>query len=650
MTSTLPPDPYKLLGVTKDAKLPEIRSAHRKLVLKCHPDKVQDAALKAVKQDEFQKVQQAYELLSDDHKRTQYDEQVKLFALRKEMGRGNPTPRSNPFEYEVKTAEPRASSYARPSPKVYSYPNTPKSNEEVYRESSRHMPRKSASDESSSERRRAAAREEEMRKREAWEAATRKAEEDRVRQKERDREAKRASEKKKSKEKERKRGADDKPRSRQQSYVEDDSTSDEAYRASRAASAKQRQRIEEEIRKREAEAAVAAQARRAQEQQRANSKPKEAPMTDKWNGHKDFAGAYMQAARRKVVEAESPKHPGMRRAETFSANSSPTTYNVRYAAPQQHYSDEEMPKRSSASRKEATRRASDTPAKSSSSRRRSPAAAQTSDPVIVEPPSPTSAPRKPSLQSYSSAPPNFAREVPVPLRPKVPDYSRPEPSAAPPPRAQAFPTSDRSRERSSGVGKMRHEYTSGSESDSTHYHAQQRPHSPPPRRPAEPTREPTRYIVENGRANPVPTRAHRSDLRHIDTSYVHDQSEPPRNTPSATRPPISRNPASSERPRASSRVYSSPNYASVPEAPEPVILTTAHRPKLNREGSNAYRATSRGASGAAYENVSFAKSYAPENVIYSPATAAVYDGTRRGSEVRERGYQPTYHSRPAVYT
>ncbi|KUJ21480.1 heat shock protein DnaJ, partial [Mollisia scopiformis] len=73
MNSTLPPDPYKLLGVAKDAKLPEIRSAHRKLVLKCHPDKVQDAALKAVKQDEFQKVQQAYEILSDDSKRQQYD-------------------------------------------------------------------------------------------------------------------------------------------------------------------------------------------------------------------------------------------------------------------------------------------------------------------------------------------------------------------------------------------------------------------------------------------------------------------------------------------------------------------------------------------------------------------------------------------------
>src|SRR3978361_2192037 len=107
MALNLPPDPYLALGVSKDAKLAQIRSAHRKLVLKCHPDKVQDAALKAEKQDEFQKVQQAYELLSDDSRRLQYDEQVKLYELRKEMGRNGPTARSNPFEYEIRTAEPR---------------------------------------------------------------------------------------------------------------------------------------------------------------------------------------------------------------------------------------------------------------------------------------------------------------------------------------------------------------------------------------------------------------------------------------------------------------------------------------------------------------------------------------------------------------
>jgi len=93
MAEPLPPDPYKALGVPKDAGTLEIRSAHRKLVLKCHPDKIQDAALKAVKQDELQAVQQAYEILADDRRRKEYDERIKLADSRKETTgqRGLPT-------------------------------------------------------------------------------------------------------------------------------------------------------------------------------------------------------------------------------------------------------------------------------------------------------------------------------------------------------------------------------------------------------------------------------------------------------------------------------------------------------------------------------------------------------------------------------
>ncbi|KAG7144792.1 DnaJ subfamily C member 16 like protein [Verticillium longisporum] len=80
MTS-LQPCPYKVLGVSKDAQLSEIRTAYRKLVLKCHPDKVQDPALKAAKQDEFQRVQQAYELLGSEEERSKYDDQIKLMEL-----------------------------------------------------------------------------------------------------------------------------------------------------------------------------------------------------------------------------------------------------------------------------------------------------------------------------------------------------------------------------------------------------------------------------------------------------------------------------------------------------------------------------------------------------------------------------------------
>lgn len=85
MDDPLPPNPYKTLNVPKDATLATIRSAHRKLVLLCHPDKVQDEAVKKIKGEQFHQVQQAYEILSDEHRRQRYDEKVKLAELRAEV-------------------------------------------------------------------------------------------------------------------------------------------------------------------------------------------------------------------------------------------------------------------------------------------------------------------------------------------------------------------------------------------------------------------------------------------------------------------------------------------------------------------------------------------------------------------------------------
>ncbi|KAL8948231.1 MAG: hypothetical protein Q9222_005567 [Ikaeria aurantiellina] len=93
MDSPIPSDPYKTLDVSQDASLATIRSAHRKLVLKTHPDKVQgDEVLKKKRADEFHLIQQAYEILSDDSRRKAYDDKVKLAALRAEMmaERGGP--------------------------------------------------------------------------------------------------------------------------------------------------------------------------------------------------------------------------------------------------------------------------------------------------------------------------------------------------------------------------------------------------------------------------------------------------------------------------------------------------------------------------------------------------------------------------------
>jgi len=67
-------DFYDILGVGRSASADEIRRAHRKLALQYHPDrnKAKDAPAK------FAEIQQAYEVLSDDDKRKQYDEFVRL--------------------------------------------------------------------------------------------------------------------------------------------------------------------------------------------------------------------------------------------------------------------------------------------------------------------------------------------------------------------------------------------------------------------------------------------------------------------------------------------------------------------------------------------------------------------------------------------
>ncbi|PYI17817.1 DnaJ-domain-containing protein [Aspergillus japonicus CBS 114.51] len=96
MTSISDIDPYVVLGVQKDATLADIKSAHRKLVLKWHPDKVKDESQRSQAQDEFQKVQQAYELLSDETRRAKYDNKVRLAELRREMMARGGNPNGSP--------------------------------------------------------------------------------------------------------------------------------------------------------------------------------------------------------------------------------------------------------------------------------------------------------------------------------------------------------------------------------------------------------------------------------------------------------------------------------------------------------------------------------------------------------------------------
>jgi molecular chaperone DnaJ len=64
-------DYYSILGVTKTATPEEIKAAYRKLALKYHPDRNPD---NKEAEEKFKEAAEAYEVLSDEKKRRQYDQ------------------------------------------------------------------------------------------------------------------------------------------------------------------------------------------------------------------------------------------------------------------------------------------------------------------------------------------------------------------------------------------------------------------------------------------------------------------------------------------------------------------------------------------------------------------------------------------------
>tara|TARA_A100001037_G_scaffold160116_1_gene144300 strand:+ start:28389 stop:29444 length:1056 start_codon:yes stop_codon:yes gene_type:complete len=64
-------DYYDLLGVAKSATQEELKKAYRKLAIKWHPDKNKD---NPDAEEKFKKISEAYEILSDEDKRSKYDQ------------------------------------------------------------------------------------------------------------------------------------------------------------------------------------------------------------------------------------------------------------------------------------------------------------------------------------------------------------------------------------------------------------------------------------------------------------------------------------------------------------------------------------------------------------------------------------------------
>lgn len=80
-------DYYKILGISKQATDSEIKKAYRKLAQKWHPDKNQGDAQAA---DRFKEINEAYQVLSDPQKRTQYDQFGSGWQQNGGFGGGNP--------------------------------------------------------------------------------------------------------------------------------------------------------------------------------------------------------------------------------------------------------------------------------------------------------------------------------------------------------------------------------------------------------------------------------------------------------------------------------------------------------------------------------------------------------------------------------
>ncbi|KAG5980070.1 hypothetical protein E4U55_004432 [Claviceps digitariae] len=551
--SPLPPDPYKILGVAKDAQISEIRSAHRKLVLKCHPDKVHDPALKAQKQDEFQQVQQAYELLSDEVERQKYDDRVKLEELRKQFqSKANiSTPRASPRysgQDEARGADSRASPFkatTTPSGVKYTYTRSPDEDLERGAYNFDGPPRSS---------RREATYAEKPSKREM----ERERERVRERERERDRDARdreREREKEKEKDRERRRRQEDAMR-RLEKEAKD------ARRAEKRAREKQREkdiRRETEDKKRYAKPYSEAYgddapASKSDKKKSSSSSKKYDEKRERSSGrdgrediptpaampssapqrsytHKvDYATSYIQASK-----AKSGGTAGVHRSATYNVAPpvqppAPTPPPIHgggggggHNAPFPPPPDENDARRSSAKPRRGS--GGDDPRLSRERSYRDPSREALRDPPVVNA-SPSSRHAAQFSKTTSSGNPMMPPSPPRTDLPRTKTMPVPEPASSysrPPPglsRAQTFSVFDHAGDYPRGRDRSRMQPQVEVESDSEEMYGRRRDrkhrssrrhHSPEQQR----TENVSRYQVDGSRS-----RLHSSYVRHVDAEYV----------------------------------------------------------------------------------------------------------------------------------